>query len=66
MGAFFLVKRNRKESIMTTVIANPARTSRLVSLHRQMGAWAFVRYLKNQGVPFETALFIVTGKREVR
>jgi len=51
---------------MTTVIANPARTSRLVALHRRMGSWAFVRYLRNQGVQFETALFIVTGKREVR
>jgi hypothetical protein len=48
---------------MTTVITNPARTSRLVALHRRMGTWAFVRYLKNQGVQFETALFIVTGRR---
>jgi hypothetical protein len=53
-------------SIMTTVITNPVRTSRLDALRRRMGSWAFVRYLKNQGVPFETALFIVTGKREVR
>lgn len=48
---------------MTTVIANPVRTSRLVALQRQMGPWAFVRYLRNQGVPFETTLFIVTGRR---
>lgn len=48
---------------MTTVIANPVRTSRLSTLRRRMGSWAFVRYLKNQGVPFETALFIVTGRR---
>jgi len=48
---------------MTTFIANPVRTSRLVALHRRMGDWSFVRYLKNQGVPFETALFIVTGRR---
>jgi hypothetical protein len=51
---------------MATVIATPARTSRLVSLHRRMGSWAFVRYLKNQGVSLETTLYIVTGKREVR
>jgi hypothetical protein len=51
---------------MTTVIANPARTSRLQALRRRMGTWAFVRYLRNQGVQFETALFIVTGKREAR
>lgn len=51
---------------MTTVITNPVRTSRLVALRRRMGDWSFVRYLRNQGVPFETALFIVTGKREVR
>jgi len=48
---------------MTTVIANPVRTSRLSMLHRRMGSWAFVRYLRNQGVPFETTLFIVTGRR---
>jgi hypothetical protein len=48
---------------MTTVIANPVRTSRLSMLHRRMGPWAFVRYLRNQGVQFETALFIVTGRR---
>ena len=48
---------------MTTVIATPVRTSRLSMLRRRMGAWAFVRYLKNQGVQFETALFIVTGRR---
>jgi len=51
---------------MTTVITNPVRTSRLDALRRNMGDWAFVRYLRNQGVQFETALFIVTGKREVR
>lgn len=51
---------------MTTTIANPVRTSRLSMLRRRMGSWAFVRYLRNQGVPFETALFIVTGKREAR
>ena len=48
---------------MTTVITTPVRTSRLVALHRRMGSWSFVRYLKNQGVQFETALFIVTGRR---
>lgn len=48
---------------MTTTITSPVRTSRLVSLQRRMGSWAFVRYLKNQGVPFETTLFIVTGRR---
>jgi hypothetical protein len=48
---------------MTTTIANPVRTSRLAALHRRMGPWAFVRYLRNQGVQFETALFIVTGRR---
>jgi len=47
---------------MTTVI----RTSRLSMLRRRMGNWAFVRYLRNQGVPLETTLFIVTGRREVR
>lgn len=46
---------------MTTVIHNPRRTSRLAMLHRRMGTWAFTRYLRNQGVPFETALFIVCG-----
>jgi len=51
---------------MTTTISNPVRTSRLVALHRRMGSWAFVRYLRNQGVSLETTLFIVTGKREVR
>ena len=51
---------------MTTTIANPVRTSRLVALHRRMGSWAFVRYLRNQGVSLETTLFIATGKREVR
>lgn len=50
---------------MTTVITT-VRTSRLDALRCRMGDWAFVRYLRNQGVPFETALFIVTGKREVR
>jgi len=48
---------------MTTIIVNPVRTSRLVSLHRRMGSWAFVRYLRNQGVSLETTLFIVTGRR---
>ena len=48
---------------MTTVITNPVRTSRLVALRRQMGSWAFVRYLRNQGVSLETTLFIVTGRR---
>jgi hypothetical protein len=48
---------------MTTVIATPARTSRLVALHRRMGSWAFVRYLRNQGVSLETTLYIVTGRR---
>jgi len=48
---------------MTTIIASPVRTSRLTMLQRRMGSWAFVRYLRNQGVPFETALFIVTGRR---
>lgn len=48
---------------MTTIIAIPVRTSRLMSLRHRMGAWAFTRYLRNQGVPLETALFIVTGKR---
>ncbi len=48
---------------MTTVIANPVRTSRLNMLRRRMGDWSFTRYLKNQGVPFETTLFIVTGRR---
>jgi hypothetical protein len=51
---------------MTTTIANPVRTSRLAALHRRMGPWAFVRYLRNQGVPFETTMFIVTGRRGVR
>ena len=51
---------------MTTTITNPVRTSRLVALQRRMGSWAFVRYLRNQGVSLETTLFIVTGKREVR
>jgi hypothetical protein len=49
---------------MTTT--SPVRTSRLTMLQRRMGTWAFVRYLRNQGVPFETTLFIVTGRREVR
>ena len=48
---------------MTTIITSPVRTSRLDALRRQIGSWAFVRYLRNQGVPFETALFIVTGRR---
>jgi hypothetical protein len=51
---------------MTTTIHNPLRTSRLTMLQRRMGTWAFVRYLRNQGVPLETTLFIVTGRREVR
>ena len=51
---------------MTTTITNPVRTSRLNMLRRRMGSWAFVRYLRNQGISLETTLFIVTGKREVR
>jgi hypothetical protein len=51
---------------MTTTITSPVRTSRLMSLRRRMGTWAFTRYLRNQGVSFETTLFIVTGRREVR
>ena len=33
---------------------------------QRMGAWSFVRYMRIMGVPFDTALFICTGRRAPR
>jgi len=46
----------------TTIDHAVIRRSRLAALRRNMGDWAFTRYLKNQGVSLETALFIMTGR----